>query len=142
MVMNRAATATAALAAFVFSAVAESKDLAGVFEDAVHNDPVIRQADANRLAAREARPQAWSALLPQVNATAGVTREHSSGVQDQITPIPVQGKPGAEQLVILPLANTSDTTTKQWAVNLRENLFSWQNWMALKAAGKEVAQAE
>ena len=47
------------------------KDLVGVFEDALHNDPVIRQADANRLAAREARPQAWSAVLPQLNATAG-----------------------------------------------------------------------
>ena len=140
--MNRGATATAALAAIVFSAVARPKDLVGVFQDAVQNDPVIRQADANRLAARETRPQAWSALLPQVNGSAGVTREHNAGVQDQITPIPVPNKPGAEQLVVLPLGNTSDSTIKQWSVNLRQNVFSWTNWMALKAASKQVAQAE
>jgi len=35
-----------------------ANDLLGVFQDAVRNDPQIRQADANRLAAREARPQA------------------------------------------------------------------------------------
>ncbi len=27
-------------------------------------------------------------------------------------------------------------------MNLRQNVFSWANWMTLKAAGKEVAQAE
>jgi len=27
-------------------------------------------------------------------------------------------------------------------VNLRQNVFSWSNWMALKGAGREVAQAE
>jgi outer membrane protein len=136
MVMNRAATATAALATLVFSAVAEPKDLAGVFEDAVHNDPVIRQADANRLAAREARPQAWSALLPQVNASAGVTGEHNSGTQ------PFFGTSASGRPFVVPAPATVDTTTRQWSVNLRQNVFSWQNWMALKAAGKEVAQAE
>jgi len=49
-----------------------------VFEDAVHNDPVIRQADANRLAAREARPQAWAAVLPQLNGTASATGDHNA----------------------------------------------------------------
>src|SRR4029077_9760132 len=29
-----------------------------------------------------------------------------------------------------------------WAVNLRQNVFSWGNWMALKEAAREVAQAE
>jgi len=47
----------------------------------VHNDPVIRQADANRLAAREARPQAWAAVLPQLNGTASATGDHNAGEQ-------------------------------------------------------------
>src|SRR6516165_5608618 len=80
--MNRAATLALVLLALPLAAPA--KDLIGVFEDAVHNDPVIRQADANRLAARESRPQALSALLPQLNGTAGITRDHSSGFQSQI----------------------------------------------------------
>jgi outer membrane protein len=141
MIMNRAATATAALVALVFSAVATPKDLVGVFEDAVRNDPVIHQADANRLAAREARPQALSAVLPQVTGSAGWTRDHNAGTQDQITEIATPANPQGE-LVVLPLNTVADTTTKQWALNLRQNVFSWENWMALKAASKEVAQAE
>jgi outer membrane protein len=115
---------------------AHATDLVGVFEDALHNDPVIRQADATRLAAREARPQAWSALLPQVNGTAGVTRDHNAGVSDQIVQLT------NTELGVIPYPVVADTTTKQWALNLRQNLFSWSNWMALKAAGHEVAQAE
>jgi outer membrane protein len=120
----------------VFSGAAEPKDLVGVFEDAVTSDPVIRQADANRLAAREARPQAWAAVLPQLNATAALTGDHNSGTQ------PFFGtSPNGTPFVVAAPA-TVDTTTRQWGVNLRQNVFSWSNWVALKAAAKEVAQAE
>src|SRR5215831_21160018 len=82
--MNRAAIFALVLLAASAAAYSQSKDLIGVYEDALHNDPVIRQADANRLAARESKPQALSALLPQLNGTAGGTREHASGFQSQI----------------------------------------------------------
>src|SRR5213082_2000091 len=121
-----------ALMLLTLSGVAASKDLAGVFEDAVHNDPVIRQADANRLAAREARPQAWAQVLPQLTGTASATRDHNSGYQDEIF------APPAVQRFL----TTTDTTTQKWAVNLRQNLFSCEKWMTLKEAGREVAQAE
>jgi outer membrane protein len=128
--MNRASSL--ALVCLAFSGGAPAKDLVGVFEDALHNDPVIRQADANRLAAREARPQAWAVLLPQLTGTAGASRDHNVGFQDQIFQPPI-----VQRFQI-----ATDTTTKQWALNLRQNLFSWPNWMTLKAAGSEVAQAE
>jgi outer membrane protein len=135
--MNRAATLAVILLALPLAAPA--KDLIGVFEDALHNDPVIRQADANRLAARESRPQALSALLPQLNGTAGITRDHSSGFQSQIFEV---SNGGAPQLVVARTADQIDNTIQQWALNLRQNVFSWSNWMALKAASHEVAQAE
>jgi outer membrane protein len=34
------------------------------------------------------------------------------------------------------------TTTKTWALNIRQNVFSWANWVNLKIAGHEVAQSE
>jgi outer membrane protein len=132
--MNRAPTL--ALVLLAFSGTAPAKDLVGVFEDAVHNDPVIRQADANRLAAREARPQAWAAVLPQLNGTASATGDHNAGEQ----PFFGTGPNGAPLVTSAPAV--VDTTTKTWAVNLRQNVFSWSNWMALKGAGREVAQAE
>jgi outer membrane protein len=122
----------------VVCASAQAKDLLGVFEDAVRNDPVIRQADANRLAAREARPQAWAALLPQLNGTAGVTGDHNSGSQ----PLETANPNNPNQAIVVPVQAVADTTTRQWAVNLRQNVFSWANWMTLKAAGSQVAQAE
>ena len=139
--MNRAATLTLSLLAL--ASTADAKDLQGVFEDALQNDPVIRQADANRLASREARPQAWAAVLPQFNGTAGVTRDHTSGFQGQVAEVGNPNNPSAPpSLVVVQLPETIDTTTKTWALNLRSNLFSWTNWMQIKAASKEVAQAE
>jgi len=138
--MNRAATL--ALALLGFSGAAPGKDLVGVFEDAVHNDPVIRQADANRLAAREARPQAWAAILPQINGTAGATRDHTSGQQPQIFSVANPSNPSQQTLVTAQLADTIDSTGYNWALNLKQNLFSWTDWMNLRAAGHEVTQAE
>jgi outer membrane protein len=135
--MNR--VSTLALALLACAGAAHAKDLVGVFEDALHNDPVIRQADANRRATREARPQALAALLPQLNGNAGVTREHNAG--QQITFVTNPANPTGPPL-IQPFPVVADTTTKTWGVNLRQNVFSWSNWMALKAAAKEVAQAE
>jgi outer membrane protein len=140
--MNRAAILALVLLATSGVALAQSKDLIGVYEDALHNDPVIRQADANRLAARESKPQALSALLPQLNGTAGWTRDHSSGFADQINVISNPNNPNQEVPVVISEPNTIDTTTKQWALNLRQNVFSWSNWMALKAASATVAEAE
>src|SRR5215469_10438794 len=139
--MNRAATVALALLALPLAAPA--RDLIGVFEDALQNDPVIRQADANRLAARESKPQALAALLPQVNGTAGWTRDHNSGIQTQIFSIPVpNSNPPTQQLITAQLPDTIDATSYQWGLTLRQNVFSWSNWMALKAASHEVAQAE
>ncbi|MBV8973616.1 MAG: TolC family outer membrane protein [Sinobacteraceae bacterium] len=135
--MNRAATLALVLLALPLAAPA--KDLIGVFEDAVHNDPVIRQADANRLAARESKPQALAALLPQLNGTAGITREHASGFESQIL---AAGSPSNPLLVPVRTADQIDNTIQQWSLNLRQNVFSWSNWMTLRAASHEVAQAE
>ncbi len=134
--------ATLALSLIAVTGAAAAKDLAGVYEDALRSDPAIRQADANRLAAREARPQAWSAVMPQIVGTADILRDHSSGYQDIVSEIPNSNPILPPSLVILPLPSTIDTTTRGWAVNLRSNLFSWTNWMQIKAASAEVAQAE
>ena len=130
-----------ALVLLASAGTAQSKDLIGVFEDALHNDPVIRQADATRLATREAKPQALSQLLPQVNGTAGATRDHNSGFQDQIF-LATDPKTGQSIPLVLSAPSTSDTTTQQWGVNLRQNVFNWSNWMILKEASHQVAQAE
>ena len=122
---------------------ASAKDLVGVYEDALRNDPTIRAADANRLASRESRPQALAALLPQITGSAAYTREHSAGFQDQPFPVtdPQTQKPTGAYFV-QPLDYSQGSTQRQWGLNLRENLFSWSNWVTLKQANAQVAQAE
>lgn len=139
--MKRAAILILALLPVV--GAAQTKDLLGVFEDALQSDPVIRQAEANRRAAREAKPQALAALLPQLNGTASVIRDHQSGFQDQINAISNPANPnGPPLLLVIPEGDVIDTTTKTWGLQLKQNIFSWSNWMALKGASAQVAQAE
>jgi outer membrane protein len=113
-----------------------AKDLVGVFEDALKNDPQIRAADANRLAQREARPQALAALLPQLSGTASVTRDTMNGQMDTLA------ANANNQPILIPQTDSIVTTTKQWSLNLQQNVFSWANWMSLRAASAQVAQAE
>jgi outer membrane protein len=116
---------------------ATAKDLVGVYEDALVSDPQIREADANRLASREARPQAWSALLPQITGALARTQDKQNGAEGTLDFDPNTGLP-------IPLTEVFglNSTARSWSLNLRQNLFSWSNWMTLKQADAQVAQAE
>lgn len=118
------------------SGTATARDLVGVYEDALKSDPQIRQADANRLASREARPQAWAALLPQIDGALSRTQDKADGIEGNVT----IDNTGAPSPVTTPFIN--NTISKAWSLNLRENLFSWSNWMAVKQADIQVVQAE
>ena len=124
------------LALLAAATAVPAKDLIGVFEDALKNDPQIRAADANRLAQREARPQALAALLPQLSGTASITRDTMSGRMDTLS------ANANNQPVLIQQMDSIVTTTKQWSLNLQQNVLSWANWMSLRAANGQVAQAE
>ncbi len=116
--------------------VASARNFLQVYHDARLHDPTFRQAYAIYMAAREARPEAWAVLLPQITATAGKTWDHSAGTSGQI------GSTASGNLYSYSLPFTANSNAKQWSVNLTENLFSWTDWMNLKAADKQVAQAQ
>lgn len=121
--------------------LAHGADLAEIYQRALRNDPVLREADANRLAAREAKPQALAALLPQINGTAGYVRDETSGTQiEYIPPQPpaLPTDPGSLQSV--PVSTTSDV--RQWKVQLKQTIFRWDQFTALREASTQVAQAE
>jgi len=63
------------LAAALLLAVgpAHATDLMGVYERARSSDPQLQSADAQRLAQREAVPQARATLLPNIGGTASLT---------------------------------------------------------------------
>src|ERR1700723_4047422 len=129
------------LIALCVSAIpAQAADLLAVYQRALQNDPQLREAEATRLAAREAKPQALAALLPQLSGSGVVTREKDTGSSNTTEPVSAPGAPIV--LESFPFSGQINTTTQRYGVDLKQNIFRWQNWVALKAADAQVAQAE
>jgi outer membrane protein len=124
----------------VSAAAAPAADLLAVYQRALQNDPQLREAEANRLAALETKPQALAALLPQLAGNGVVTREHDSG-PSTITQ-PLSSPPGPVILQTYPFDGRIITTTHKYGIDLKQNLFRWENWVALQRADAQVAQAE
>ena len=102
-------------ALFCGARIAGAENLQIVYDHALAADPTMQQAEAVHRASRETRTQAILDMLP-LNAVA-VKNWYGVASQRQSTPA---------------FAN----------LNLQVNLFSWNNWIALKQASSTVAQAE
>jgi outer membrane protein len=110
---------------------APAADLVEIYEQALLSDPLLREAEANRQAILQTKPQALGSLLPQVDAGADYTDTNSSGRVRQFF-----GAFGFDR--------TSDDQNDGWSwnVQLRQTLFRWDQLMRLKQSNKTVAQAE
>ncbi len=111
--------------------LAWAADLSQVYQQALRNDPQLREAEANRLASLEAKPQALANLLPQLGASASYSKDQNSGSQ-----VVFDGSAFTSR------ASSSELSAKGWSLSLRQNLFSWENWANLQQADAQVAQAE
>lgn len=115
-------------------ASADAASLLEIYQQALQSDPQIHEAEARRLAALEARPQARSAYLPQISLTGDYSMTESSG------PAFFQPDPPAGPRV---LANgTSEFDTTDWGLVLQQTIFRWDKVVNLKRADKQVARAE
>ncbi|MGH8186220.1 MAG: TolC family protein, partial [Steroidobacteraceae bacterium] len=118
----------------------QAADLLTVYERALQNDPQIREADANRLASRESKPQAVAALLPQLNASGGVSRVDQEATRTTL----INSDPSVPTSPLVPrtIGSDSDLDFTQYELTLRQTLFRWDQWAALRRADAQVAQAE
>lgn len=130
----------AACSLILASAAADAADLVTVYQRALQNDPQIREADALRLASRESKPQALSALLPQINANGSYNKIEQDNGRTQFT----RADPANPDSPLVPInvTSSSDLKARQYDLSLRQTLFRWDQWMTLKRADAEVAQAE
>jgi outer membrane protein len=110
------------------AALGEQPDLTllKTFELAANEDPIFQAAQANYLAAREAKPQARSFLLPQINAGASYERTGQTTKRSSI----VRG------------GLSSDIETTQYGLNLNQVIFNRDIFLGLDQADATVAQAE
>ena len=129
------------LFSFILIDNGSAASLLDVYEQALVNDPRIKEAFANKEAIIEAKPQARSFILPQLSGSASFSDTDSDGrstfQQKIINPI------NGEEVVI---TNNTDflqeSETLQWDVTLRQAIFDYGSWMNLRKANKTVAQAE
>jgi len=123
--------------------IANGADLLQTYQRAQQSDPLLREADATRLANREARPQAWAALLPQLDGTAGYQRTNTTNDvhREALIRDPVTNAPLVPAVISTGVSSTiTDRTT--WGITLRQTIFNWSKWAALDRAKAQVAQAE
>src|SRR5216110_2480856 len=107
------------------SVTAMSEDLLTIFDQAVVNDPTVREAEYTRKATREARPQAWAAYLPQINGNWSKTKEDGSGTNTSQQLIQDTNNPGNFAILTQNRGGDSTTDTTQWGVQLRQSIFNW-----------------
>ena len=118
-------------ATLVLATGAPAADLTEVYHRALRNDPQLREAEANHMAALEAHPQALAALLPQLNGTGSYTHDQI----DQTSPFFLGSS-------FVPLSVLTKADNTQWALTLRQTLFRWDQFATLKQSDAKVAQAE
>jgi outer membrane protein len=129
--MTKITKSAAVLISLLISLNANAESLWEIYEQAQRSDPSIREAEANMQAQMQSRPQALSALLPQINADAGTSRDRREGTQSSNF-----GGANTNNLV----DTTSDNDN--WSIDLNQTIFDTNQWRTLKRADKEVVRAQ
>jgi hypothetical protein len=99
---------------------------------ALQNDPTILEADVNRRAAMESKPQAISQLLPQLAANGVVQQERDKGTSNLVETAQVSGENVSEAFPFDRRVATSEhhygigsadiISLALWAARLRNNV--------------------
>ena len=119
------------------------ENLFEVYQAAVRNDPVIREAEARRLAALEVKPQARGLLFPQVSIGGqyATSSDESESVFNQA--VDHDDNPATPPVIAIVNNNqSSDSDYWQYQAELTQTIFRWDQWQTLKRASAEVAVAE
>ena len=125
----------------IFIDYGNGASLIEIYEEALVNDPFIREALANKEAVIEVKPQARSFILPKLTSSATFSDSDSDGSstfqQKIINPIT-----GDEAVITNNTQFLQESETLQWDVTLSQTLFDYGAWMNMRKANKTVAQAE
>jgi outer membrane protein len=123
------------IALLALSCHAGAANLVDVFQQAVRNDPQIREAQATRMATQESTPQARAALLPQLSATGSWQQRDSNGSRT------ISGSDVGTNTVSVVDSNMNTDGT-QYDIRLTQSVFHWDQWAALKQAEKVSLRAD
>jgi outer membrane protein len=119
--------------AILVSGLASADTLMQIYEKAMRSDPLVREAEANMLATQEGKPIARGSLLPQVNGQYNINENAADG--ETVTTL--GNAPPVPRVI-----DTRDFDATTWALQLRQSVFRWDQWVKLSQAGKLSAQAD
>ncbi|HEU4670994.1 MAG TPA: TolC family outer membrane protein [Dyella sp.] len=122
---------TLALALSAISLPSHGEDLLDAYREARANDPVLSQADAQRLSVGEGVPQARALLLPQISAGLSLSQT-SSGRSTSTTVDPVTGQP------VQTSTNVGHSRTRDISANLSQTVLDLSKIADLKAAHSQA----
>jgi outer membrane protein len=117
----------------ILPAAANAASLLEIYQQALQSDPQIHEAEARRLAALEAKPQARGAYLPQLSLTGDYSMTERSG--------PTFFQPDLESDRVQ-ADLTSERDEMDFGLVLQQTIFRWDKVVNLKRADKLVAKAE
>lgn len=118
----------------LLSSTVLAEDLLQIFNLAVENDPVIRQARATYNATHTMLDQGRSQLLPSITANARTSRD-TTGVAGN------PGTGGGGPFSPVPHSFANGFNSKGYSLSLSQNLMNFQAWYSYKSVkkGDEVA---
>ena len=108
-----------------FTSTAYAQDLLEVYELALQNDPVLKQAHASQLATNESKNQSVAKFLPNISATGISNLNRLTNNRATYQGSGVQGY-----------------SDNNFTVNLTQPLFHWEHWIQLSQSDNQIAQAE
>lgn len=112
-----------------------AEDLFEVYQRALVYDPVLREAEANYLARRQAMPLARSSLLPTFDLSLSGSFGHT---EDPNRPTDfASGEPHPDIL-----STEFERDSSGWSLGMRQPLFHWGAFVGLRQAEKVLVQAE
>jgi outer membrane protein len=132
--MNRICITLSLLSLVNMPAFAQ-EGLLEIYQRALLNDPVIREAEANFLATSEVKAQARSGLLPSLSLSGSSSDSYSKNPNpplDFITGQPSVTFSGSE----------SDSQSSSLSLSLSQTVFDWGQYLSLKQADKTILRAE
>ena len=110
---------------------AQADSLLEVYQQALQSDPLIHEAEARRLAALEAEPQARSVYLPQIDFDGDYSSSNRTGENTS-----------TDSTGAFVQSFDDSTTGTRWQFTLRQSLFRWDQIVGMRRADKVVARAE
>lgn len=113
----------------------ESFGLTDIYDLALLNDPVIREAEANFFATSEIKAQARSLLLPSISLGSS-----ASDTQFVNPNPPLDFFTGQPSTVFS--SSESDSESSSLNLSMTQTVFDWSRYLGLKQADKQIARAE